>query len=297
MGWFERQLMSRVSEIARATVFPSDITGTRRSFVLVYAIRLCFLVGKRLWSDKCLRQAAALSFQTMLSLIPLLALALVVVSTLGLARYQEYAIVFVERNLVPEAARQVSHVIAEIVANFPRKTMGILGGAVLAVISVMMLFNVESVVNEIFRSAHRRKLWIRSLIALTLLLLAPPAIGISIYFTGELLALPGFAAAPVPLLLTVLALFLCYWLLPHTRPSKRYSLISAFAAGILFEVLKLGFGYYARYFGFTISNVYGAFSILPLFMVWIYLAWLIFLFGAEINASLHEVRHHGRRIL
>jgi membrane protein len=95
-------------------------------------------------------------------------------------------------------------------------------------------------------------------------------------------------------LFTVLTLLLCYWLLPHTKVRVRYAAISATVAGVFFEALKIGFALYAKYLGVTLSYVYGTLTILPLFMVWVYLAWLIFLFGAELNAALHEVRRYDR---
>ena len=54
----------------------------------------------------------------------------------------------------------------------------------------------------------------------------------------------------------------------------------------------MGFALYARHLGVTLSYVYGTMAILPLFMIWVYLAWIIFLFGAELNAALHEVKRH-----
>ena len=90
----------------------------------------------------------------------------------------------------------------------------------------------------------------------------------------------------------VMGLFLAYWLLPHRKIKIRHSLISAVIAGAMFEVIKMGFAFYAKYLGFTLSYVYGTMAILPLFMIWIYMAWLIFLFGAELNAALHEVQRH-----
>jgi membrane protein len=65
-------------------------------------------------------------------------------------------------------------------------------------------------------------------------------------------------------------------------------------AGVMLEIVKLGFALYARHLGATLSYIYGTVAILPLFMIWIYLAWLIFLFGAELNAALHEVKRHDR---
>jgi membrane protein len=90
----------------------------------------------------------------------------------------------------------------------------------------------------------------------------------------------------------VIALFLCYWRLPRTKVLVRHSFVAAFVAGVMFELVKFGFAVYARRAGAVLSPVYGTLVILPLFMVWVYVAWLIFLFGAELSAALHEVRRH-----
>jgi membrane protein len=65
-------------------------------------------------------------------------------------------------------------------------------------------------------------------------------------------------------------------------------------AGVLLEIFKTAFAFYAKHLGETLSYIYGTFAILPLFMIWLYLAWVIFLFGAELNAALHEVSHYDR---
>jgi membrane protein len=240
------------------------------------------------------RQAAALSFQTLLSLVPLVAIVVAVASTLDLGWIEQRLIAFLETQLVPEAASDVSARVVELAAAVRPRTLGVVGGASLVVLAVTLLFNVEAVINDVFRVRRSRRFWLRALTALVLLAAAPAAIGVSVYFTGQILALPRFAAALVPLLLTILVLFLCYWRLPHTPTGIRHSLVAATVAGVGLELFKYGFALYVRHLATTISAVYGTLAILPLFMVWIYLTWLIFLFGAELSAALHEVRHHDR---
>lgn len=281
-----------LSDVARSTVFPRDLVGSKRSFVLIYAIRLLFLVGRRLWRDRCPRQAAALSYQTFLALIPVLAIAIAVASTLDLEPVINKAMGYLEAHLLPDAAADVGRRIRATVSAIRPRALTIVSVGSLAVISLALLFTVEQVVNEIFRCKKARRFWLRVITSLMLITLGPLALGLSMYYTTKLVYLPHFAAALLPLVFTVMGLFLAYWRLPHRKIRVRHSMISAVVAGLMFEAVKMGFAFYAKYLGFTLSNVYGAMAILPIFMIWIYLAWLIFLFGAELNAALHEVQRH-----
>ncbi|MFO8070841.1 MAG: YihY/virulence factor BrkB family protein [Polyangia bacterium] len=288
------RLFEQFGEMARATVFPEGIVSSRRQFVLVFAIRLLFLVGRRLWRDQMPRQAAALAFQTLLSLVPLLAVVLSVASTLELDWLRERMLGYLQAQLLPEAASEVGRYVTDLARGIRPRTLGVIGVATLVAISVTMLFNIEVALNDVFRAARGRRLWLRVTAALVVLIGAPLAFGLSLYFSGKLLVLTGFASAWLPLLLTTAALFLCYWRLPHTPTMIRHSLVAAVVAGVGLELLKYGFALYARHLAVTVSAIYGTLAILPLFMLWIYLAWLLFLFGAELSAALHEVGRHDR---
>lgn len=294
MKLFHNPFSRRLNEIARATAFPIEYASSKVSYMSIYFVRLVFLVGRRIWRDQCPRQAAALAFQTMLSLVPLLVVAVSVTSTLAIDSYENDLILFLEAHLLPESASAMGSYVLQLANDIRPSTLGVVGGASLVFIAMTLLFTVEQVVNEIFRRTHARRIWVRVPLTLMVLAGAPLAFGLSLYFTGELFKDSGVLNALVPLFFTIVALFLCYWLLPHTKIRMGYSVISATLAGIVFEVTKVGFALYATHLGATLSYVYGAFAILPLFMLWIYLAWIIFLFGAEFNAALHEVKWHDR---
>lgn len=294
MGLRKLSILQNLGDIARATVFPRDLATSKRRFVLIYFVRLFFLIGHRLWRDHCPRKAAALAFQTLLSLVPLSAVAVAVASALELVWNTEALVDAMSANLVPGAASDVAERIVELASRVNPRTLGIVGGVTLIVISITMMFNVEAVTNEIFRCRKGRALWIRLATALVLLVTAPAAFAMSLFFTHELITLPRFAVAWLPLLFSIIALFLCYWRLPHQKILIRHSLVSAVFAGVLLEIFKTAFAFYAKHLGETLSYIYGTFAILPLFMIWLYLAWVIFLFGAELNAALHEVSHYDR---
>ncbi|MBW2276563.1 MAG: YihY family inner membrane protein [Deltaproteobacteria bacterium] len=287
-------LIRNLGDIARATVFPRDLATSKRRFVLIYFVRLFFLIGRRLWRDHCPRMAAALAFQTLLSLVPLTAVGVAVASALELTWNTDRLVAALSDYVLPEVATDAARRIMDLASRVQPRTMGIVGGVTLIFVSLTMLFNVEAVTNEIFRCRSGRKPWIRVGVGLALLLIAPLALGMSIYFTRELVVLPRFATAWLPLVFSIFAFFLAYWLLPHQKIKLRHSLVSAVFSGVLLEIVKTGFAFYAQHLGETLSYIYGTFAILPLFMIWLYMAWLIFLFGAELNAALHEVPHYER---
>lgn len=292
MRWDRLPRLRHFGEIARATIFPVELATTRSRFAMIYGVRLLFLVGRRLWRDRCPTQAAALAYQTFLSLVPMLALVLALGSIFGMERYIDRVIGVLEAQLLPETAADIGGRIRDIAGSVRPGALGIAGGAALAVLAMTLVFNVDQAVNGIFRCSVSPRILTRALTAVVLLPLASAAFGLSLYYTGRLFTLPRFATAFLPLLFTVLALFLCYWRLPRTKVRVRPSLVAALTAGVMFEIVKLGFAVYARNAGAALSPVYGTLVILPLFMVWVYVAWVIFLFGAELGAALHEVHRH-----
>ena len=281
-------------EMARATVFPLDRADSKRRFVLIYAVRLVFLVGRRLWLDNCPRQAGALAYQTVLSLVPLLAVSVSVTSWLNLVEFQEYMTRFAASHLVPSAADKVGQYIIDAASGVRIRALGIAGGIGLAALSIMLLLTIERAVNEVFRCTQSRPLWRRISVSLVLLTVGPAALALSAYFTGRVLVLPGILGLLKPFAVSVPALFLCYHLVPHTRVQLAFSLTAAVVTAVLFEALKYAFALYVKYLGATLSYLYGTFAILPVAMIWIYVNWLVFLFGAELNAALHEVVRHDR---
>lgn len=287
-------IRSRFSKVAQTRSFPIRLANSRRDFLFIYFARLFFLVKKRFWGDKLPRQAAALAFQTMLSIVPLAAVAVAVASTFDLEIYRERLTTFLQGHLVPEMAGEVSYKILELAQSIQPRALGMVGGTTLILVSMTLLFNIEQVLNEIYRSDKPRPLLTRAITSFFILILAPPTFGLSLYFTKEMLVLPGFLTAALPLFFTVVTLLLCYWLLPRGKISLPFALIAALLAGIIFEAFKFGFAFYVRYLGLSLSYIYGTFAILPLFMIWIYCAWLVFLFGAEICAAFHEVKSHDR---
>jgi membrane protein len=135
----------------------------------------------------------------------------------------------------------------------------------------------------------------------TLITLGPVLIGASLSLTSWLVGqavgfvrgLPGAGIAVltiVPVLLTAIALTLLYVAMPNRRIAVRDAAVGGLLAAVVFEIMKRGFALYLANVP-TYTLVYGAFATLPIFLMWIYLSWLVVVFGAVVVASLPEWRN------
>jgi membrane protein len=250
----------------------------------------------RRWSeDRCPQVAGALTYATLLALVPLFVIAVAVLSSAPVfSDVIEDLKRFLLRNLVPDIARHIIYVnLAQFQQNAARlTTVGLVG---VLFVAMMLLLSIDRTLNGIWRVRRSRPYWLSALTYLVLVVLGPLLIGVSVWVTTYLSpllpALAGFEPEPhsrllriLPVLVTTVAFFLLYRLLPHRRVPWRHALLGAVIASVLFEAAKSLFSVYAR-MAPTYNLVYGAFAAVPFFLIWVYLSWLTILLGAEITAS------------
>src|SRR5574341_822916 len=99
----------------------------------------------------------------------------------------------------------------------------------------------------------------------------------------------------VPILLTAAAFTLAYLTVPNRRVLVRDAATGGFLAALAFEGMKHGFAFYITQFP-THKLVYGAFASVPIFLLWIYLSWVVVLFGAVTAAVLPEWRERAAQV-
>ena len=114
-------------------------------------------------------------------------------------------------------------------------------------------------------------------------------ISFSMGFTQELPELGVVLLKVVPLFLTVAAFALLYLAVPNRAVALKDALTGGVVAGLVFEAMKRGFAIYIATFP-TYKMVYGTFAVIPIFLLWIYLSWLVALFGAVVTAVLPDWR-------
>lgn len=264
----------------------------------VSAFRFVSFVLRRWTEDRCPQIAGSLSFSTLLALVPMFAIVVALLS--GTPVFHEVMTqlkVFLLLNLMPEiAGRIITVYLPEFAANARKLTT--LGVLFLFVAAVSMMLTVDRSLNAIWRANERRAFWVSVLAYVALLVVGPLLIVVSVSTTTYLMSLPdrwanvpapahSFLLQAVPSAVSTLAFFLIYRLVPHGRVNAWHALAGGFVAAMLFELAKEGFAFYVAH-AHAYSVAYGAFAALPLFLLWIYLSWLIVLFGAELAAALGE---------
>jgi YihY family inner membrane protein len=169
------------------------------------------------------------------------------------------------------------------------KALNMVSFAVLIFTSVALLNTIESALNVVWRVSSSFSL---SKIASfwMVISLGPFLIALSIYWTAKVRALGVVeewswlyfivVSYVIPVLTTTLGLFLLYYKLPAARVRLGDALFGAVLAAVLFEFVKRAFAYYVG-LSSAYSTVYGVLTTIPLFLFWLYVAWLVMLFGAE----------------
>jgi len=251
-------------------------------------------VFKRFNQDRCLQIASSLTFTTLLALVPLVTLTLALMSAFPIfSGLGEHIHAFLLANMLPEKAGKV---VSGYIEQFSGRagSLTALGTAVLAVAAFMMMFTIEGAFNSIWRVSRPRPVVQRILIYWATLTLGPVLIGASLsmtsYIVGASLGLSRqipFAGSAilgfVPFVLTCAAFTLLYYIVPNRPVEPRHALVGGLVAALAFEIMKRSFALYIAQFP-TYTLVYGAFAVIPIFLLWIYLSWVVIVIGALITA-------------
>lgn len=254
----------------------------------------------RFMQDRCAGMAASLTFTTLLSLVPMVTIALTLFSTFPV--FSEFAEVtkrFLLANMLPETGgKMISRYMEQFAESAARLTT--VGLVFLGLTAMLMIHTIEEAFNTIWRVSRRRTVVQRILIYWALLTLAPLLIGGSLSLTSWLVGMsvgyakqvPAFGVLllkVLPVLLTTLAFSLMFRIVPNRYIPVRHALIGGVVAAAAFESMNSAFAFYITHFP-TYKLVYGAFASIPIFLLWVYLSWLTILLGALIAASLSHWR-------
>jgi membrane protein len=261
-----------------------------------------YRVWRRFTDDDALNKAAALSYTSLLSLVPLLAIGLAILAAFPAfesARAQlQRALI---GNLVPEVGKQVRDMIDGFVSNAGNLTaVGIIS---LIVTAVLLLYNIEDAMNRVFRVTRQRSPMSRLLVYWSVLTLGPVLLAASLSISAFLFSpisdnplLSGLVAIGSSLfrfaMLVALFTFL-FAAMPARSVPLGKAAIGGFASAIGVAVLRFGFHIYVVDMH-AYQSLYGALAAVPIMLFWMYLAWTVVLGGAELTASLIDIEEEGR---
>ena len=251
---------------------------------------------RRFDEERCFQLAGSLTYTTLLALVPLITVVLAIGATFPVFReWIAHLDVWFTRNVLPEQiAGSVSGYVTEFAAAAAKLTA--FGIVLLAATAVMMMMTIDNGLSQIFRVSRPRSLAQQVLIYWAVLTLGPMLMSLSVSMTSMLMAASSGLARDVPalhftmlrvapFLLTTVAYTLVYLLVPNRKIHFGHAVAGGMVAGIMFEAMQRMFALYIANFP-TYQLVYGAFSAVPIFLVWLYCSWLVVLFGAALTAVL-----------
>ncbi|TVZ39960.1 membrane protein [Alteromonadaceae bacterium 2753L.S.0a.02] len=251
----------------------------------------------------CQKSAAALTYMTLFALVPLMTVTYTMFSLIpsfdGIANQLNAAIL---EHFLPESGQEITQYLADFSSQARRLTGA--GIAILLVTAYLMLRNIEQTFNTIWGVKQGRSGLFGYLLYWAILSVGPLLIAAAFMFSTYLLSiqlvseeLNRFAVTEwlfrlTPWLLTSFAFTLLFTAVPNCRVPFRFGLIGGVLTAMAFEALKTLFGYMVANSSFKL--IYGAFAVVPLFLLWVNLLWTIILGGAVFVRTLAENSYASR---
>ncbi len=254
--------------------------------------------------DKCQLRALALTFYSLLSIVPMLAMAFGIAKGFGFERAL--------KNQLLEKLQGQEEVVTRII-NFANSLLETTKGGVIAGAGVGVLFltvikvlgTIESSFNDIWGIKKPRSLGRKFTDYLSIMLICPVLFIMSSSLTVVIASQIKLIIQKITLLGTIspvifailkLLPYCVIWILfsflyifmPNTKVNFKSGILAGVIAGTIYQVLQ--WGYITFQIGVAKYNaIYGSFAALPLFLVWLQLSWLVVLFGAEISFAHQNV--------
>lgn len=304
--------------IERALTAPGEELGRWAQFARFQA-RLWRFCARRLRENNVAAMSAALSYRTIFAIIPVLVLALLVLKSVGALEDSRQSVrSFLDASgfaqivalresdsaageqpetaatqpaEVINVADKIEEIVAQVEGKLTFERIGPIGGALLIWTALTLLTTMERSLNRIFGATRSRSLARRILLYWSAMTLGPLALTAASYLGRDVVDTfrnaPGMSWLLVaigwagPIVVGVLILSALYKLLPNTTVRNRAAVGGAVVAVPLWLLAKWGFAVYVQRLVIT-GNLYGVLGVLPLFLLWLNVSWLIFLFGAQL---------------
>ncbi len=269
--------------------------------------QLWSIVLRDFFADRCMLRASALTFTTLLSIVPLLALMFSVLKGFGVQNTLEPLLL---RHLAVGSADVVSLII-QYINNTNVARLGTFGLLFLVITVLTLLSNIEKSFNKVWGVEETRPLLRRFTDYFSVVTIGPIFLVVAVSMTSTLksqtivqsLLDRAYIGEFILLLLQILP-FMVMWLvfaglylfMPNIKVSPRAALIGGICGGTIWQLSQ--WFYLTFQVGVAKYNaIYGTMAALPIFMVWIYLSWAIVLFGLEVTyttQNLHSIRQNVR---
>lgn len=297
---------------------------SKRKSILIKQLRIIVLAARGFSNDKVQIRASALTFYSVLSIVPLAAIAFAISKGFGL-----------EQNLTQQLTRSLSSQkeVLDWLLPIAKNALNATNGGYIAGVGVIILFwsvmsllnHIESSFNHIWQISISRAWYRKFTDYLTIMLIAPVLLILSssvtffinTRFTDFMAKAPildvfkpviAFLIKSSPYLLIWLILTLLFIVMPNTKVKFKSALVAGIVSGTILQLLQ--WLYIDLQFGISkLSMLYGSFAAIPLFIGWLQMSWIVVLLGAELafanqNVSRYEfesealnISHYQKRAL
>ncbi|PID92868.1 MAG: ribonuclease BN [Bacteroidetes bacterium] len=273
---------------------------SKRHIFFVRQARIYILAFKGFFEDLAAVRAASLTYFTMLSLVPVFAIAFAIARNFG---FEEMLHRFLTNNMSEQEAlmKWVTGLVNDLLKETREGVIAGIGGVLLFWSVVQVLNNIEASFNDIWQIRKARSPMRKFSDYLAIMIIAPFAIGLSGSFllkiqsaAGDFELLAGLVQILIKLVpyISIWLLFtLVYIVMPNTKVKFKYALIAGIFAGTialvfqsLYQNLQIGV---LRW-----GAIYGTFAFIPLFLIWLQITWLILLMGAEISFAYQNIENY-----
>ncbi len=293
-------------------------------------LQFLLLVWRGFVENRCPVRAAALSYTTLLALVPLLAVVFSIAKNFLhhtsadlIPKLMDRVVQMVAPELgtaSPGAQRETVEKIQSFIDNIHAGTLGTVGTLFLVFVAVRLLMAIEQTFNDIWGIAVGRSIWRKIVYYWTTITLGPLLLIMAMYLTGRtevltamgrLSLIPGFEKVLLqlaPFLVLWMAFSLMYALMPNTHVRPGAAIAGGVFAGTLWQFNSwLSTLYVSRVI--TYNKIYGAIGVIPVLLVGLYFSWLIVLLGAQVAYAAQHVRtyllqraseridHRGRELI
>lgn len=259
----------------------------------MFSTQNCVQFFKKLRDVELAHYASSLSFHTILSLIPILLITFSLFTKMPLFEvYYEKLQGFIFSSLIPTQQDVMIQYLRDFIAN--TSNMGVVGMIFVLYISIMFFLDYEKIVSKIFE-IPRRSFWEALSTYWTMVTLMP--LGLIIFFYSSSLVQEFLDKNAMtssinlvrftPYFIIWLLFLIMYSVSAKTKIHLKSALIASFVASLCWYISKILFVYYVSY-NKTYLSIYGSFSILLFFFLWIYFSWFIYLYGLKFCFLLNE---------
>jgi membrane protein len=291
-------MLKKIRNFFKEEIWSHDLTAkSRRRTFLIRQTRIYFLAFKGFFEDRAAVRAAALTYFTMLSLVPIFAIAFSIARNFGFED-RMHEVINNQMAGQEDIMKKVTELVDNLLANV---SGGVLGGVILFWSVIQVLNNIEASFNDIWQIRKSRSLGRKFSDYLAIMILSPLAIGLS----GSVMVKIQTAAQEFELFKRVIVFliksipYVSIWLLftivyivmPNTKVKFKYALVGGIFAGtvaVVFQTLYQGLQIGVWKF----NTLYGSIAIIPLFLIWLQITWLIVLMGAEISFAYQNIENY-----